>query len=72
MAKSQQVKVQEKRRQIVFRDGQRLDLHNVTAFDPSGSWLRLWSDEGLTILNTDLILYHQVKADLRADDQTEV
>lgn len=60
--------VNEKRRQIVFTSGERLDLHNVTKFDPSGTWLRIWSDEGVTILNVNLILYHQIK-DLRSDDQ---
>ena len=70
MAKSSQVKVQESRRQVVFKSGQRLELHNVTAFDPSGTWLRIWSDEGLAILNTDSIEYHLITS-LRQDDQEE-
>lgn len=72
MAKSQQVEVNEKRRQIVFTNGERLDLHNVTAFDPSGTWLRIWSDEGMTLLNPDKINFHQIKVDTRGDDQDKV
>jgi hypothetical protein len=68
MAQSQQVPVKEQRRQIVFDTGERLDLHNVTAFDPSGQWLRIWSDEGLSILNPERILFHTVKAQ-RTDEQ---
>jgi hypothetical protein len=45
---------------IVFEDGQRLNLHNVVQFDPSGTQLRLWSDEGVTIVNPDKVLYHMV------------
>lgn len=71
MAKSQQVKVNETRRQIVFTNGERLDLHNVTTFDPSGTWLRLWSDEGVTILNTKNINFHQIKTDIRQGDKNE-
>lgn len=67
MAKSQQVKVNEKRREVVFVGGARLNLNNVTAFDPSGTWLRIWSDEGFTILNPDKILYHTVKSDQKED-----
>ena len=67
MAQSQQVKVSEKRREIVFNTGQRLNLNNVTAYDHSGTWLRVWSDEGFTILNPDKILYHTVKAEQQKD-----
>lgn len=69
MAISQRVKVNETRRQVVFDTGERLDLHGVSAFDPSGTWLRLWSDEGMTLLNPDRVLFHQVKAEMRGDDQ---
>lgn len=72
MSKSSQVRVQEVRRQIVFKSGARLDLHNVSAFDPSGTWLRLWSDEGMSLINPDAVDYHMVKADIRADDQEKV
>ena len=69
MAESQKVFVNEKRRQIVFCDGQRLDLHNVTAFDPSGTHLRIWADEGLAIINPENVNYHLVKSTLREDVQ---
>ena len=61
MASSQTVEVQEARRTIVFTDGQRLELSNVTAFNNSGTWLRVWSDEGFFLLNTKKILYHQIQ-----------
>lgn len=67
MAQAQQVKVSEARREIVFTNTTRLNLHNVTAFDPSSTWLRIWSDEGFTILNPDHILYHTVKAEQQKD-----
>lgn len=69
MAQSQQIKVNEKRREIVFSTGARLNLNNVTAYDHSGTWLRVWSDEGLTILNPKEIFYHTVKADQQKDQQ---
>jgi len=61
------VAVSEPRRTIVFDNGERLDLHNVTAFDPSGTWLRLWSDEGFSLLNPERILYHIIKDEPRQD-----
>lgn len=61
MASSQTVEVNEKRRTVVFRDGQRLELSNVTGFNNSGTWLRLWSDEGFFLLNTKRINYHQIQ-----------
>jgi len=69
MSKSSQVPVNEKRRQVVFKNGERLDLHNVSSFDPSGSWLRVWSDEGMALINTAEVNYHMVKSELRKDDQ---
>ena len=69
MSISSRVSVTEKLRQIVFENGERLDLYNVTSFDPSGTTLRIWSDEGMTILNPDKINYHLIKKDLRGDDQ---
>jgi len=72
MASSQQVEVQESRRTIVFRDGQRLELSNVTAFNSSGTWLRIWSDEGFIILNTKLILYHQIQTAYRSDEADDM
>lgn len=43
-------------------------MHNVTAFDASGTWLRIWSDEGLSILDPAKILYHQVRPETREDE----
>ena len=60
MANSQRVKVNEERRMIVFDNGERLNLHNVVEFDPSGTQLRLWSDEGMAIVNPDRVLYHLI------------
>ncbi len=62
------VSVNEARRTIWFNNGERMDLHNVTAFDSSGTWLRLWADEGYVLINTDLVLAHVVKPDSRSDE----
>lgn len=69
MAQSQQVTVEEKRREIVFINNARLNLTDVTAYDHSGTWLRIWSAEGLTILNPEKILYHTVKSEQQKDQQ---
>lgn len=62
------IEVNETRRTIHFENGERLDLHNVTAFDSSGTWLRLWCDEGFVLLNTDKVLCHIVKGETRQDE----
>lgn len=64
------IEVNEVRRTIHFINGERLDLHNVTAFDSSGTWLRLWCDEGFVLLNTGLVLCHVVKGESRQDEAT--
>jgi len=58
------IEVKEERRTIVFKGGQRLELHNVTGFDCSTAWLRIWCDEGYLILNESAILYHTIKGDV--------
>lgn len=55
--------VEESRRTIVYDNDARLDLHNVTAFDKTGTHLRLWCDEGIVITNPDRVLYHLIQAD---------
>ena len=72
MASSQQVEVREARRTIVFRDGMRLELSNVTAFNSSGTWLRIWSDEGYFLLNPKRINYHQIQTAYRSDEADDM
>jgi hypothetical protein len=72
MASSQTVSVNEARRTVVFKDGQRLELSNVTAFNSSGTMLRLWADEGFFMLNTSRINYHQIQQAYRADEATDM
>jgi hypothetical protein len=50
----------EKKRKIVFDNGDHLNLRNVTKINHMGTWLRIWSDEGFIILNPDRVLYHIV------------
>lgn len=59
----------EPRRTIVMESGQRLDLHNVTGFDCSGTFLRLWSDEGFTMVNGSKIDWIIVKTETRPGDE---
>ena len=61
MASSQTVQVNEARRSIIFTDGHRLELSNVTSYNSSGTWLRIWSDEGFIIVNPKKILYHMIQ-----------
>jgi len=72
MASSQTVKVDEARRTIVFRDGQRLELSNVTAFNSSGTMLRLWSDEGFFMISPARINYHQIQYAPRQDEADDM
>jgi len=66
------VEVNEPRRTIVFRDGQRLELSNVTAFNNSGTWLRVWADEGFFLLNTKRINYHQIQPNPRQNEADDM
>ena len=72
MASSQKITVDEARRTIVFTDGQRLELRNVTAFNSSGTWLRVWSDEGYIILDPAKILYHQIQPAYRTSESDDM
>lgn len=55
------IAVDEERRTIHFTNGDRMDLHNVTHFDCSGTWLRIWCDEGLVVVDPDKINAHVIK-----------
>ena len=72
MASSQHVTVKESRRTIVFTNGARLELSNVTGFNSSGTWLRIWSDEGFFLLNTENINYHQIQTAYRSDESDDM
>jgi len=72
MASSQTVEVEEARRSIIFTDGQRLELSNVTAFNASGTWLRLWSDEGYIVVNPKKILYHMIQKNPRQNEADDM
>lgn len=61
----------EGRRTIVMASGNRLDLHNVTAFDCSGTFLRLWSEEGFTLINEKNIDWMIAKEEQRIADYPE-
>ncbi|ANJ20769.1 hypothetical protein HYO99_gp35 [Roseobacter phage RD-1410W1-01] len=63
------VEVKEPRRTIKMASGNKLELHNVTAFDCSGSFLRLWSDEGFTMINEANIDWMIVKGEPASDEQ---
>lgn len=63
------IAVEEARRTIVMKSGNRLDLHNVTAFDCSGTFLRLWSDEGFTMINEAEIDWMTVKDEGRPGNE---
>lgn len=49
--------VSEAKRKIVFQSGNHLNLRNVTAFNSSGTFLRIWSDEGYILVNTPNVDY---------------
>lgn len=72
MASSQTIDTNESRRTIVFTDGQRLELSNVTAWNSSGTWLRIWADEGFIILNVKKILYHQIQNAPRVNEADDM
>lgn len=62
------ISLNETRRTIVFDNGWRLDLHNVTSFDPSGTHLRIRAEEGFVIVNPARVLCHIVKNESRQDE----
>jgi hypothetical protein len=45
------IPVKEKVRTLFFSGGQRRSLHNVTSFNPDGTFLRLECDEGYVLAN---------------------
>ena len=51
------IKVEEKRRVVVFRDNTRAIFHNVKWFNSDGSFLRIGCDEGYVLMNTANVLY---------------
>lgn len=57
------IKVNEKVRRIVSKDGHELRLHNVTMLNVSGSWVRLQSDEGYVLVNPANVLAFIVKGE---------
>lgn len=59
-----QVKVKEKKRTVVFMGGEKVIFHNVVWFDNSGTYLRLMTDEGYVLINTDKVLCHIVDGNL--------
>ena len=48
----------EKKRKVVFLDGQHLNLRNVTKINHMGTWLRIWSDEGFVLIDPNKVLYY--------------
>lgn len=57
------IKVKEAVRRIVSKDGHELRLHNVTALNLSGSWVRIVADEGYVLVNPANVLAFIVKGD---------
>lgn len=49
--------VLELKRKIVFVNGAHLNLRNVTRIVTTGTWWRVWSDEGLNIIDPNKVLY---------------
>lgn len=48
--------LKEHKRTVLFTNGDKLSLHNVTSFDYSGTAYRIMSDEGYVILYPDKVL----------------
>lgn len=65
------IEVNEDRRTVMMQSGNRLDLHGVTAFDCSGSFLRLWSSEGFTMINEKNIDWMIVKSEARPGNEED-
>lgn len=51
------IQVNETKRTVYFKDGERATFNNVTWFNADGTFLRLGSDEGYVLINTDNINY---------------
>lgn len=48
----------EKKRKVVFTNGEQLNLRNVTKLNHMGTWMRIWSDEGFIILDPKKVNYY--------------
>lgn len=59
------LEVKEEARRIVSVHGAEKILHNVTGFDNSGSWLRIYSDEGYVLVNPNNTLMMIVKGEAK-------
>ena len=53
---STKIAVSEGKRTVISVTGEKVILHDVTAFDASGTWLRLWAEEGYVLVNPDNVL----------------
>lgn len=51
------IEVKEKTRDVFFSDGGRARFNNVCWFNADGSFLRLGSDEGYSLINTANVNY---------------
>ena len=51
------ITVTETKRTVHFKGGERATFNNVTWFNADGSFLRIGSDEGYVLINTDNINY---------------
>lgn len=65
----ERIPTDEARRSIMMKSGNRLELHGVTAFDCSGSFLRLWAREGFVMINEAEIDWMIVKNEARPGDE---
>lgn len=65
LTQSSDIKVDEARRSVYFKDGTQAAFHNVTMFNPSGTFLRLICDEGYILINESNITYMKIKANER-------
>lgn len=48
----------EKKRKIVFTNGDHLNLRNITKINHMGTWLRIWADEGFILVDPAKVNYH--------------
>lgn len=59
------VPVEETKRKVYFKDGAKATFNNVKWFNSSGSYLRLGSDEGYVLINSENINYMVVPEEAR-------
>lgn len=52
--------VHETKRDVRFDNGETITYTNVTHVDNSGTWLRIWCDQGYVLLNSKRILSHTI------------